>query len=107
MKEALKILSQKKLGVLIVQNRSKKTIGIITDGQIRRFNQKKINLHSIKVNEVMTRRPIGIEKNALAVKALSIMNNQKITSLCVYDNKRKFKTIGIVHIHNILQSNIS
>ena len=64
MKEALKILSQKKLGVLIVQNRSKKTIGIITDGQIRRFNQKKINLHSMKVNEVMTRRPIGIEKNA-------------------------------------------
>ena len=55
----------------------------------------------------MTRRPISIEKNALAVKALSIMNNQKITSLCVYDNKRKFKTIGIVHIHNILQSNIS
>ena len=107
MKEALKILSQKKLGVLIVQNRSKKTIGIITDGQIRRFNQKKINLHNIKVNEVMTRRPISIEKNALAVKALSIMNNQKITSLCVYDNKRKFKTIGIVHIHNILQSNIS
>ena len=107
MREALKILSQKKLGVLIVQNRSKKTIGIITDGQIRRFNQKKINLHSIKVNEVMTKRPISIEKNALAVKALSIMNNQKITSLCVYDNKNKLKTVGIVHIHNILQSNIS
>ena len=107
MKEALKILSQKKLGVLIVQNSSKKTIGIITDGQIRRFNQKKINLHSMKVNEIMTRRPISIEKNALAVKALSIMNNQKITSLCVYDNKNKLKTVGIVHIHNILQSNIS
>ena len=107
MKEALKILSQKKLGVLIVQNRSKKTIGIITDGQIRRFNQKKVNLHIMKVNEIMTRRPISIEKNALAVKALSIMNNQKITSLCVYDNKNKLKTVGIVHIHNILQSNIS
>ena len=107
MKEALKILSQKKLGVLIVQNSSKKTIGIITDGQIIRFNEKKRNLHSMKVNEIMTRRPISIEKNALAVKALSIMNNQKITSLCVYDNKNKLKTVGIVHIHNILQSNIS
>ena len=107
MKEALKILSQKKLGVLIIQNRSKKTIGIITDGQIRRFNQKKIDLHSMKVKEVMTRGPISIQKNALAVKALSIMNNKKITSLCVYDNKNKLKTIGIVHIHNILQSNIS
>ena len=61
----------------------------------------------MKVNEIMTRRPISIEKNALAVKALSIMNNQKITSLCVYDNKNKLKTVGIVHIHNILQSNIS
>ena len=61
----------------------------------------------MKVKEVMTRGPISIQKNALAVKALSIMNNKKITSLCVYDNKNKLKTIGIVHIHNILQSNIS
>ena len=41
MKEAIKILSKKKLGVLVVQNNKKKTKGIITDGQIRRFNQKK------------------------------------------------------------------
>ena len=41
MKEALKILSNKKLGVLIAQNKKKKTVGIITDGQVRRFNQIK------------------------------------------------------------------
>ena len=41
MKEALKILSNKKLGILIVKNKKNKTVGIITDGQIRRFNQKK------------------------------------------------------------------
>ena len=40
MKNAIKILSNKKLGVLIVQNKQKKTIGIITDGQIRRYNEK-------------------------------------------------------------------
>jgi arabinose-5-phosphate isomerase len=44
MKSAIKILSNKKLGVLIVQNKQKKTIGVITDGQIRRFNLKKINI---------------------------------------------------------------
>jgi len=44
MKKALKILSDKKLGVLIVQNKKKKTLGIITDGQVRRFNQKKITI---------------------------------------------------------------
>jgi len=55
MKSAIKILSDKKLGILIVQNKLKKTTGIITDGQIRRFNQKKIHLHSIKVKDVMTK----------------------------------------------------
>tara|TARA_B100001057_G_scaffold325905_1_gene326123 strand:- start:457 stop:1425 length:969 start_codon:yes stop_codon:yes gene_type:complete len=107
MKHALKILSKKKLGILIVQNKKKITSGIITDGQIRRFNQKKINLHSINVKEIMTKNPISIEKNELAAKALSLMNSKKITSLCVHEGKKKFKTIGAVHIHNILNSNIS
>ena len=55
----------------------------------------------------MTKNPICIDKNALAAKALSLMNNKKITSLCVYDIKNKYKTIGVIHIHHILQSNIS
>ena len=55
----------------------------------------------------MTRNPIGIDKNELAAKALSLMNSKKITSLCVHNKKNKFKTIGVLHIHNILQSNIS
>ena len=55
----------------------------------------------------MTRNPIGIDKNELAAKALSLMNSKKITSLCVHNKKNKLKTIGVLHIHNILQSNIS
>ena len=107
MKEALKILSDKKLGVLIVTNAKKITTGIITDGQIRRFNQKNIILNDLKVKEMMTKNPISIEKKSLAVKALSLMNEKKITSLTVHDKKNKKKTIGIIHIHNILQFNIS
>ena len=107
MDRALNILTKKKLGILIVVNSSNKTIGIITDGQIRRFNQTKKNIQSNKVKEVMTKNPIGIDKNALAVKALALMNNKKITSLCVFDNKNKSKTIGVLHIHNILESNIT
>ena len=107
MKKALKILSLKKLGFLLVRNKKKITCGIITDGELRRFSQKNQNLHDIKVKEVMTKNPIGIHKDELAAKALSIMNNKKITSLCVYGSKNKLKTIGVLHIHNILQSNIS
>jgi len=107
MDKALKILSNKKLGVLIVRNHRKVTTGIITDGQIRRFNQNKKNLHILTADKIMTKKPIGIIKDALAVKALSLMNSKKITSLCVYDKKNKNKTIGIVHVHNILSANIS
>ena len=107
MKSAIKILSDKKLGILVVQNKQKKTVGIITDGQIRRFNQSKEDLYSLKTIDVMTKYPISIDKNALAVKALSLMNNKKITSLCVFNKKNKLKTIGILHIHDILKSNIS
>ena len=107
MKSALKILSDKKLGILIAQNNKKQTTGIITDGQIRRFNLKNLNLHSTRVHKIMTRNPISIEKKALAAKALSLMNSKKITSLCVFDKKSKNKTIGVLHVHTILQSNIS
>jgi arabinose-5-phosphate isomerase len=107
MKKALDILSKKKLGVLIVRNKQKKTKGIITDGQLRRFNQKNLSLYSKKVIDIMTKNPVGVDKDMLAAKALAVMNSKKITSLCVYSKKDKLKTIGIIHVHNILQSNIS
>ncbi|MDC3187541.1 KpsF/GutQ family sugar-phosphate isomerase [Candidatus Pelagibacter sp.] len=107
MNRALKILSKKNLGILIVKNKKNITTGIITDGQIRRYSQKNTDLQSITVEEIMTNKPISINKDALAVKALSLMNNKKITSLCVFEKKNKHKTIGVIHIHNILESNIS
>ena len=87
--KALKIMTEKKLGTLIVRNKKKYTTGIITDGQIRRLNSKNINFNLLKVKNVMTKYPIKIEKNTLATKALSIMNEKKITCLCVYDKKKK------------------
>ena len=107
MKKGLYILSEKQLGILIVRNSKKKTIGIITDGQIRRYNEKNSNLHVKKAYEIMTKNPVSVDKNILAAKALSIMNNKKITSLIVNNKKNANKTIGIIHIHTILQSNIS
>jgi len=106
MKNALKIITQKKLGVLIVKNKQKLTKGIITDGQIRRAIQKNHSIKNLTVKKVMTQKPIGIDKNDLAAKALSIMNERKITILCVYKKENKLKTIGVIHIHNILAANI-
>ena len=106
MKKALNILTEKKLGILIVRNKQKRTVGIITDGQLRRYNEKNIDLHNKNAKQIMTSKPVSVNKDILAAKALSIMNNKKITSLCVHD-KNKSVTIGVLHVHNILQSNIS
>ena len=108
LKDALKVLSSKKLGFLLVRDKKTlTTLGLISDGDIRRFTQKNQNLHNMSVKEIMTKNPIAIDKNELAVKGLSLMADKKITSLCVYNKKNKLKTIGVLHIHNILQSNIS
>ena len=107
MKKALYIITKKKLGMLVVINKKKLTTGIITDGQIRRSNQKNNNLVNLLVKNVMTKNPISVDKDILAAKSLSIMSDKKITSLCVHKNKKIRKTIGVLHIHNILGANIS
>ena len=105
--KALKVLNKKKLGLLIVRNKYKNLTGILVDGEIRRFSQKNLDFKSLLVKNVMTKKPITIDRNELAAKALSVMNNKKITSLIVVNEKRPLKTIGVVHVHTILQSNIS
>ncbi len=103
----LNIINQKKLGILIARNKFLKTTGVFTDGDIKRTIQKNIDIKKNKIKNFMSKNPIRVEKDTLAAKALSIMNDKKITSLCVYNKSNKNKTIGIIHIHNILKSNIS
>ena len=108
MKNALKILSKKNLGVLIIRNKVKKTIGVITDGDLKRAIERNNDIKDIKLKKIMTKNPISIDQNELAAKALSLMtSNKKITSLCVYKNKKKNQTVGLIHIHNILNANIN
>ena len=102
----LKVISKKKLGVLIVLNNKRRTVGIITDGDIKRANNKYKNINDLKLKEIMTKNPISIEKNTLAVEALDTMNINKITGLCVHNKSNSKKTVGFLHIHNILEANI-
>ena len=106
MKTAINLITKKKLGILIAINKKKLTTGIITDGQLRRANQQNKNILNLKVKDVMTRNPLSVNKDTLAAKSLSIMSENKITSLCVHKNKNKKRTIGILHIHHILNANI-
>ena len=106
MKSALKVITEKKLGVLVIRNTKGFTSGITVDGDIKRAIQKNKDIQNLTIKSIMTKNPISIEKKTLAVKALSIMNKKKITSLCIHEKKNKKKTIGILHIHNILEANV-
>ena len=103
---AIKIITSKKLGVLIAKNSSGITSGILTDGDIRKLRMNNKNLEKTLIKDVMTKKPVSIVHDTLAVKALRIMNEKKITSLCVHKKKNIRKTIGLVHIHSLLDSNI-
>ena len=107
MKTALKNIMKKGLGTLIVKNNKMFTIGILTDGDLKRVSNLVGNVENLNIKKVMKKNPISVDKNMLAAEALSIMNNKKITSLCVHKNNRKNKTIGFIHIHNILDANIT
>ena len=107
MKKALKLITEKKLGFLIAIDKKKYTTGIITDGQIRRESEKNNSLVQLQVKKLMTKNPISVDKDMLAAKSLGIMSEKKITSLCVHKKNRPKKTIGVLHIHNILDENIS
>ena len=105
-KDALKILTKKGLGVILIK-KNKITKGILTDGDLKRLNRKFEDFQKLEIKKVMKKNPISVDKDTLAAQALSIMNEKKITSLCIHHGKQKNKTIGIIHIHNILGANIS
>jgi arabinose-5-phosphate isomerase len=104
--EAIKIINTKKLGlaVIIKDNYVK---GILTDGDTRR-GIKQYSKNE-KIEKFMTKKPLFISENSPASKALSIMNEKKITSLLVFSGNTRKKLVklkGIVHIHSLLQFGI-
>ena len=98
MAKTLIIMTKKSLGCVGVTNRSKKLIGIITDGDLRNSMNK--NFLKQKASEIMTVKPITGNKNMLVGEALNILNSKKITNLFICE---KNKPIGIIHVHDLLR----
>ena len=106
-KEALRVMSQKKLGIVVI-NKNKYIKGIVTDGDLRREIKNYSNNKNLF--KFMTKNPLTVNEDMPASKALSIMNDKKITSLLVVSNKdyKKSNKIlkGIIHIHFLLKNGI-
>ena len=106
-KEALKVMNQKKLGIVVI-TKGKYLKGLVTDGDLRRDINNLSEKESL--NKFMIRSPLVVSENIPASKALAIMNEKKITSLLVVsekDLKKRDKILkGIIHIHFLLQNGI-
>ena len=95
-------ISSKRLGATAVID-GKKIIGIITDGDLRRMLELKVDINSITAKNLMSVKPKTIERDALVSQALSMMKLYSITQLLVTDSD---KYVGIIHLHDILKNNI-
>ena len=104
MKKALKILNLKKLGFLVILNNQGLNSGVFTDGDLKRLMQKKRRIENVKIRSYMTKNPFVVEENMLASDVLFQMNKKKITNVCVFKKGNKRKIIGVLHIHNLLNS---
>jgi arabinose-5-phosphate isomerase len=100
MKDVLGEISEKKLGMTCVLDKTEKLVGIITDGDLRRMIQKYGNAFLQKsAKDCMTTHPATIDKEDLATKALNIMEERKITSLIVTNTEGGVE--GLIHLHDL------
>jgi arabinose-5-phosphate isomerase len=104
MADALLEMTRKRLGCVGVVDKEGALVGIVTDGDLRR--RMSGGLLERKVEEVMTTGPRTIDRRALAVEAMAVMNSEErpITILFVVENGRP---VGALHLHDCLRAGIA
>ena len=105
LKEALMVVTEKKLGLTLVLNK-KKIVGVFTDGDLRRCLNDEVDINNTPIKDVMTIEFKSIDSNALAIDAAEIMEKNKIFSLVVNSSTHKEDTIGIITMHQLLEAGI-
>ncbi|MBX9299392.1 KpsF/GutQ family sugar-phosphate isomerase [Chromobacterium piscinae] len=104
LKDALLEMSQKRLGMVTVSEADGTLHGIYTDGDLRRTLEKGVDVYSLKIDEVMGRKPRSIQPDKLAAEAGFLMKQHQITSLVVVDAQGKLA--GVLHMHDLLRAGV-
>lgn len=100
---ALMTITQKRLGMTTVVDEIGNLIGVYTDGDLRRTLDKGVNVHSTKIKDIMNTKCKTIALGTLAIEALQLMEEYRITSLIVLEGSCP---VGVVHIHDLLREGI-
>lgn len=102
--EALFEVSQKSLGFVAIINKSGQLSGIYTDGDLRRTLDKRIDIHSTQISQVMTKHAVTVTANMLAAEALKLMEEKKINGFVVVDQDQR--PIGAINLHDLLKAKV-
>ncbi|MFV0248543.1 MAG: SIS domain-containing protein [Tenacibaculum sp.] len=97
-------ISEKRLGITAVIDKLNKVIGVITDGDIRRMLSKTTQINGLKATDIMSKTPVLIHEDALAIDALKVLKNNSITQVLAVDNKGQYT--GVVHLHDLIKEGI-
>ena len=97
-------MSSKGLGMTCVLDADRRLLGIITDGDLRRYMDGRADILRQAARDVMTTTPVTIPGSMLAVEALNAMEARKITSLVVVDDDRLVR--GVLHVHDLWRTEL-
>lgn len=103
LKEVIVEMTKKRLGITAVVNNQNDLLGIITDGDLRRMLEKNSDIDNIVADDIMTRTPLSIAPDELAVDALDLLRKKEISQLAVTANG---KYLGIIHLHDLIREGL-
>ena len=101
MRDVIYEMSSKGLGMTCVVDAANALLGIITDGDLRRHMERATTILELTAGDVMTRDPVTIPPTTLAVEALNLMEQRKITSIVVVESGDSPRVSGVVHLHDL------
>lgn len=103
LKEVIVEMTEKRLGITAVVDTDNHLLGIITDGDLRRMLEKSVQIDKITAGDIMTKNPITIGPDEMAVDALDLLRKKEITQLAVTENG---KYAGIIHLHDLIREGL-
>ncbi len=104
LKNAIVEMSKKGLGIVNIVDDERKILGVVTDGDLRRQLEKGADVYSLVVDEIMTKTPIIINEDDMAVEALQILKQKNVSSAPVIDERNRL--VGTIRLHDILNKGI-
>lgn len=97
-------ITQARAGAAVVVDAYGKLVGIFTDGDLRRHLEKDVHLLKRKVSEVMSRKPVVVDKERLVVECVKIFEEKKIDEIPVVDENNI--VIGLLDVQDVLKSGV-